>query len=166
MSARRIGIWPRSFFDAAPDTRAFSAGVAVEEHVPETVFQMLDSFHSVFRLLAQNLEAVIAVVNGPALGGGCELVAACDIVIASERARFGTTGDQARCLSTGGGDPFCRASSGKTRARIDHVGDMIDAAEAFAPGSGELFSAAAELEAKVNECAGQVAGSFRGGIGP
>src|SRR6266446_7228796 len=76
-------------FDAAPDTRAFSAGVAVEEHVPESVFQMLDSFHSVFRLLAQISRPVIAVVDGPALGGGCELVAACDIVIAGERARFG-----------------------------------------------------------------------------
>ena len=68
-------------FDAAPDTRAFSAGVAVEEHVPETVFQMLDSFHSVFRLLAQISRPVIALVDGPALGGGCELVAACDIVV-------------------------------------------------------------------------------------
>jgi len=76
-------------FDAAPDSRAFSAGVAVEEHVPETVFQMLDSFHSVFRLLAQISRPVIAVVDGPALGGGCELVAGCDIVIAGERSRFG-----------------------------------------------------------------------------
>src|SRR5260221_8424808 len=61
-------------FDAAPETRAFSAGVAVEEHVPETVYQMLDAFHSVFRLLAQVSRPVIAVVDGPALGGGCELV--------------------------------------------------------------------------------------------
>ncbi len=57
-------------FDAAPETRAFSAGVAVEEHVPETVYQMLDAFHSVFRLLAQISRPVIAVVDGPALGGG------------------------------------------------------------------------------------------------
>ena len=52
-------------FDAAPDSRAFSAGVAVEEHVPETVFQMLDSFHSVFRLLIQISRPVIAVVEFP-----------------------------------------------------------------------------------------------------
>src|SRR6266404_8454388 len=76
-------------FDAAPEARAFSAGVAVEDHLPETVFQMLDSFHSVFRLLAQVSRPVLALVDGPALGGGCELVAACDIVIAGERARFG-----------------------------------------------------------------------------
>src|SRR3981081_3897615 len=48
-------------FDAAPDTRAFSAGVAVEEHVPETVFQMLDSFHAVFRLLVQVQRPVMSV---------------------------------------------------------------------------------------------------------
>ena len=76
-------------FEAAADARAFSAGVAVEEHVPETIFQMLDSFHSIFRTLAQIAKPTIAVVDGAALGGGCELVAACDIVIASDRARFG-----------------------------------------------------------------------------
>lgn len=76
-------------FDAAEDTRAFSAGVAVEEHVPETVFQMLDTFHSIFRALQQFAKPTIAVVDGPALGGGCELICACDIVIASDHARFG-----------------------------------------------------------------------------
>src|SRR6266513_3261460 len=54
-------------FDAAKDARAFSAGVAVEEHVPETIFQMLDSFHSIFRALAQISKPTIAVVDGAAL---------------------------------------------------------------------------------------------------
>jgi cyclohexa-1,5-dienecarbonyl-CoA hydratase len=76
-------------FDADKDCRAFCAGVAVEEHMEQTVYQMLDSFHSVFRLLEQLAKPTIALVDGAALGGGCELVAACDIVIASERARFG-----------------------------------------------------------------------------
>ena len=57
-------------FDAAPGARAFSAGVAVEEHVPETVYQMLDSFHAIFRALDQISNPVVAVVDGPALGGG------------------------------------------------------------------------------------------------
>ena len=76
-------------FDAASDTRAFSAGVAVEEHAAETIYQMLESFHAIFRTLEQLAKPVIAIVDGSALGGGCELVAGCDIVIASERARFG-----------------------------------------------------------------------------
>jgi cyclohexa-1,5-dienecarbonyl-CoA hydratase len=76
-------------FDAAEGMRAFSAGVAVEDHVPDTVYKMLDSFHAIFRTLQQISKPVVAVVDGPALGGGCEIVAACDLVIASERARFG-----------------------------------------------------------------------------
>ena len=76
-------------FDAENGSRAFSAGVAIEEHVADTVFKMLDSFHHIFRTLHQISKPVVAIVDGPALGGGCELVAACDIVFASQRARFG-----------------------------------------------------------------------------
>jgi enoyl-CoA hydratase/carnithine racemase len=36
-------------FDADKNCRAFSAGVAIEEHVQETIFQMLDTFHAIFR---------------------------------------------------------------------------------------------------------------------
>ena len=76
-------------FDAGTDCRAFSAGVAIEEHVEGTIYQMLDAFHAIFRQLEQIAKPTIALVDGAALGGGCELVAACDIVIASDRARFG-----------------------------------------------------------------------------
>jgi cyclohexa-1,5-dienecarbonyl-CoA hydratase len=76
-------------FDADKNCSAFSAGVAVEDHIPEMVYQMLDSFHAIFRSLEQLAKPTIALVDGPALGGGCELVAACDIVISSDRGKFG-----------------------------------------------------------------------------
>src|ERR1700680_2929225 len=51
-------------FDAAPDSRACSAGVAVEEHVEESIYQMLESFHSIFRALQQSAKPTLAVVDG------------------------------------------------------------------------------------------------------
>src|ERR1043166_633985 len=76
-------------FDAAEGSRSFSAGVSVEEHQPETVYRMLESFHAIFRTLELLAKPTLAVVDGSALGGGCELLLACDIVVASSRAKFG-----------------------------------------------------------------------------
>src|SRR6202140_1292283 len=117
-------------FDTERDARAFSAGVAVEEHVPETVFQMLDSFHAVFRLLAQISKPVIAVVDGPALGGGCELVAACDVVIASERSRFGQPEIKLGVFPPVAAILLPRIIGQKRARELILTGDLIDAAEA------------------------------------
>src|SRR5712664_279472 len=133
-------------FDAAPDTRAFSAGVAVEEHVPETVFQMLDSFHSVFRLLAQISKPVIEVVDGPALGGGCELVAACDIVIASEQARFGQPEIKLGVFPPVAAILLPRIIGEKRARELILTGDMIDAEEALRLGLVSQVTTSAELE--------------------
>jgi cyclohexa-1,5-dienecarbonyl-CoA hydratase len=136
-------------FDATPESRAFSAGVAVEEHVPETVFQMLDSFHSVFRLLAQISRPVIALVDGPALGGGCELVAACDIVIASERARFGQPEIKLGVFPPVAAILLPRIIGEKRARELIMLGDMIDAAEALRLGLVNYVVPAAELEPRL-----------------
>src|ERR687894_2964781 len=49
-------------FDAVPEARVFSAGVAVEEHVEESIYQMLEGFHTIFRTLDQMGKPTIAVV--------------------------------------------------------------------------------------------------------
>jgi cyclohexa-1,5-dienecarbonyl-CoA hydratase len=69
--------------------RAFSAGVAIEEHTREQVGEMLDAFHGVFRALVELRAPVLAGVRGAVLGGGLELVAFCDAVLAEESATFG-----------------------------------------------------------------------------
>ena len=68
---------------------AFSAGVDVEAHRGERAKPMLEAFHGIFRAL-RGLDCVtVAAVQGPALGGGAELAAFCDLVVASETATFG-----------------------------------------------------------------------------
>src|SRR3989304_6664853 len=61
--------------------KAFSAGVAVEDHMGERVKPMLDTFHQIFRAL-RALECVtVAAVHGAALGGGAGLATFCDLVV-------------------------------------------------------------------------------------
>lgn len=73
----------------AAEGKAFSAGVAVEDHLGERARPMLDAFHRVFRLLWELDCPTVAAVQGAALGGGAELATFCDVVVASETAAFG-----------------------------------------------------------------------------
>jgi len=69
--------------------KAFSAGVSVQDHTPDKVGPMLASLHGAIRRL-RDLDAVtVAAVHGHCLGGGMELAVACDLVIATDDARFG-----------------------------------------------------------------------------
>ena len=69
--------------------KAFSAGVDVRDHTADKVHEMIRIFHRMFRLLNSLEPPTLAVVDGAALGGGCELATFCDMVVASERATFG-----------------------------------------------------------------------------
>ncbi len=73
----------------AAEGKAFSAGVAVEDHLGDRVKPMLEAFHRIFHLLRALPCPTVAAVQGAALGGGCELATFCDFVIASETAAFG-----------------------------------------------------------------------------
>jgi cyclohexa-1,5-dienecarbonyl-CoA hydratase len=50
---------------------------------------MIEVFHGMFRRLIDIDIPTLAIVNGVALGGGCEVISFCDMVIASERSRIG-----------------------------------------------------------------------------
>jgi len=69
--------------------RAFSAGVDIKDHLPEKVGSTLSVFNKVFYTLESLDKPTVAVVNGVAFGGGCELATACDMIVASETAQFG-----------------------------------------------------------------------------
>jgi len=69
--------------------RAFSAGAEIADHTPDRVGEMLEAFHAIFRRLWRSDAVTIAAVHGLCLGGGFELAAFCDFVVAAESARFG-----------------------------------------------------------------------------
>jgi cyclohexa-1,5-dienecarbonyl-CoA hydratase len=75
-------------FDHAGE-KAFCDGVDVADHTPDKVDEMIDVFHRMFRHLSEMDLTTVALINGRSLGGGCELMAFCDIVVASEKSRVG-----------------------------------------------------------------------------
>jgi cyclohexa-1,5-dienecarbonyl-CoA hydratase len=74
--------------EASKECTAFSAGVAVEDSRPDRAFQTLEAFQAVFNAMLDISKPVVVVVNGPAIGGGCELAALGDLIVATPKARF------------------------------------------------------------------------------
>jgi len=83
---------PRLIVITGAGERAFSAGVDIHDHLHGREKEMLravyDNCAAFEELRAQHI-ATVALVKGYALGGGCELAALCDTVIAHEDATFG-----------------------------------------------------------------------------
>ncbi|HLF15289.1 MAG TPA: enoyl-CoA hydratase-related protein [Bacteroidota bacterium] len=69
--------------------KAFSAGVDIADHTADRVGEMMREFHEIFKNLFAINVPTVAVVDGAALGGGCEVAIACDMIVASERSKFG-----------------------------------------------------------------------------
>jgi cyclohexa-1,5-dienecarbonyl-CoA hydratase len=69
--------------------KAFSTGVDVVDHTPDKMVKMIDVFHGILKRLMMVPIPTVAAINGSALGGGCELAIACDMVVASESAKLG-----------------------------------------------------------------------------
>ena len=70
--------------------KAFAAGADIKEMADKTVQQMYDNDPiAQFGRIRTIRKPVIAAVSGWALGGGCEIALSCDMVIASETAKFG-----------------------------------------------------------------------------
>lgn len=145
-------------FDAAADCRAFSAGVAVEEHAEDTIFRMLDSFHAIFRNLEQLARPSIAVIDGAALGGGCELVLGCDLAIASERARFGQPEIKLGVFPPIAALLLPQAIGDKRARELMLTGEVIEATEAARLGLVNYLVPSGQLEQKTLELLSKLRG--------
>lgn len=114
--------------------KAFVAGADIAEMSALSPLEARRFAEKGERTLAR-LEALaiptIAAVNGFALGGGCELAMACDLVYASERARFGQPEVNLGLIPAFGGTQRLARRVGPARAlEIILTGEMIDAAKA------------------------------------
>jgi cyclohexa-1,5-dienecarbonyl-CoA hydratase len=68
--------------------KVFCGGIDLGEYTSQRVYQMIDAFHTAFTAMFEVGKPVLCVVNGPAIGGGAELAAFGDLVIATPKARF------------------------------------------------------------------------------
>jgi len=136
--------------------KAFVAGSDIKEFNKTTPY----AAHNIVRLgeMVEKLEKpVIAAVNGFCLGGGNEIAMGCDIIIASDKAKFGQTEINIGIIPGGGGTQRLPRLIGACRAKeLIFTGDIIRAEEAFRLGLvnrvvplDDLMSTAKEMAQKI-----------------
>lgn len=131
--------------------KAFSAGVAVEDHTEEKVGEMLSGLHGAILGLIELPTISIAAVAGHCLGGGMELAAACDMVLATDDSTFGQPEIHLGCFPPVAAALYpARFGSGRT-FEVLLTGRTFDAEEAERLGFVTWRVPREELEAKVEE---------------
>jgi enoyl-CoA hydratase/carnithine racemase len=109
-------------------------------------------FHGLIRAVRACPKPVVAVVDGAAVGYGCDLALACDIRLCSDRARFGEVFVRRGLMPDGGGTFHLARIVGLGRAlELMLTGELVDAAEAHRIGLANKLVPAAELEAAARD---------------
>jgi enoyl-CoA hydratase/3-hydroxyacyl-CoA dehydrogenase len=142
--------------------RAFSAGADItaftEAATPTKGYQLLTEFQEVMNTVENLSKPVIAAVDGYALGGGCELILACDLRIASDRSEFGQPEINLGLIPGAGGTQRLPHIVGVARAKeLIMMGDRIDAGEALRIGLVNKVFPAEGFYEKVREVAMKLA---------
>ena len=130
--------------------KAFSVGVEVAEHLGDLAPKMIGVFHKMFRLMDALKVPSLAVVNGSALGGGCELATYCDLVIATEKSKFGQPEIQVGVYPPIAALIFPRMIGRKKAMELILTGDTIGAQEALTLGLVNKVVSEGSLSEEVN----------------
>jgi len=133
--------------------RAFCAGVEVKDHLGETMPKMMREFGRIFTLLRKLGKPSIAVVNGAALGGGCELVAGCDMAVAAEKASLGQPEISLGGLAPAAAPLFPRIMGEKKAFELLLLGENVSASEAEKIGLVNKVVPGEELDSTAEEIA-------------
>lgn len=122
------------------------------------------AMQAMFGLCTENMMAitrlpqpVIAKVNGVAAAAGCQLVAQCDLAVAADHVKFGTSGINVGLYCSTPSVPVTRNMGRKQAMELLLTGDLIDAATAERWGLINRAVPADDLDAAVAEMAGKIA---------
>jgi len=132
---------------AGEGCRCFSAGNAIQDHVPDRAPEMLMRFHRAIRALLESPAVTVADVRGDALGGGCELVTACDLVYATPESRFGQPEIKVGCYPPAAAALLPRRVGWTRAMEMITTGRLLDADEAVEFGLVTRVSASGADEA-------------------
>lgn len=139
--------------------KSFAAGADINQLRQKTALDVFKpgGMQEVYDLIEMYDKPTIAMVNGFALGGGCELALACDIRIASVNAKFGLPELNLSILPGAGGTQRLARLVGKSRA-LDMIltGKMIDGEDAYRIGLVSEVVSPEELEARTEDVAGKI----------
>ena len=135
--------------------KAFCAGHDLKEiqaHAdPDFARDVFERCRRFMTALTRLPQPVIARVHGPAYAAGCQLVAQCDLAVASTEARFATSGVNYGVFCSTPGVPLARNVSRKRAMEMLLTGDPVDAATALAYGLVNRVVAADRLDAEMQE---------------
>jgi enoyl-CoA hydratase len=140
--------------------KAFVAGADISEfegRTPVDQFRVMKG-PSVFDAVEAFPKPVIAMINGFALGGGCELAMACDFRVAADSAKLGQPEVNLGIIPGGGGTQRLPRLVGSGNAyKLLFTGELIDAGEALRIGLVDEVVPAADLRERVMALAATIA---------
>lgn len=147
------------------------ADIAEMKNMSHTDARQID-FVGCVKYLAEATKPIVAAVHGFALGGGCELVEMCDIVIASTSAKFGHPEITLAAMPGAGGTQRLTRALGKAQSMdLLLTGRTLSAQEALAVGlvsrvvhDHELLSAATSIAEKVASFSSPVAQRIKASV--
>jgi 2-(1,2-epoxy-1,2-dihydrophenyl)acetyl-CoA isomerase len=140
-------------FSSGADLKEMLERGASEEPTPQVGDLLRDRYHPIIKGIRELPKPVVAAVNGPAVGIGCSLALACDLIWAGKSAIFGLAFVNIGLVPDGGSTFLVPAAAGKARAlEMALLGDPISAQQALEWGlinrvvdDGELMTEARTL---------------------
>jgi cyclohexa-1,5-dienecarbonyl-CoA hydratase len=129
--------------------RCWSGGLSVEDHLKPHVGEMFEAFRTALSTLSNLPPPTIAQVHGNCLGGGMELLMACDLAIASQQATFGQPEIRLGVFAPFGAANYAHLLGARHAAELLFLGTPFDAQRALSAGIVNRVVPEEELTASV-----------------